>query len=69
MISKIVTGLLIALLIVAVLWQTIHIIEWCADLYALYGDDTLSGYLRMHAYTYVSHIFGEGAFDWTIGGI
>ena len=68
MISKIFVGLLVLILSIAVLWQTIHIIEWCGTLYASYGDGTLAGYLRMHAYTYVTHIFGD-SHGWTIGGV
>jgi hypothetical protein len=67
MISKIIAGLLVVILSVAVLWQTLHIIDWCWMLYTSYGDGTLSGYLRMHAYTYVSHIFGD-SHGWILGG-
>lgn len=57
----------IILLAVAVLWQTVHLIEWCGVLYDAYGDGTVASYLRMHAYTYVTHIFGD-SLGWTVGG-
>lgn len=66
--SQIAIGLAVVLLFVAVLWETDHLIEWCSSLYVTYGDGTVAGNLRMHAYTYVSYIFGEGTLGWTVGG-
>jgi hypothetical protein len=64
--SRAAMGLAIVLLVTAVLWETDHLIDWCRTLYEAYGDGTVAGYLRMHAYTYVTFVFGEGAFGWTV---
>lgn len=59
----------IILLAIAMLWETAHLVDWCRTLYEAYGDGTVAGYLRMHAYTYVTYVFGEGTFGWTVGGV
>ncbi|MFA6690164.1 MAG: hypothetical protein AB7E75_03500 [Candidatus Methanomethylophilaceae archaeon] len=64
--SRVAMGLAAALLVTAVLWETNHLIDWCRTLYEAYGDGSVAGYLRMHAYTYVTFVFGEGAFGWTV---
>ncbi|MFA6690160.1 MAG: hypothetical protein WCS18_11850 [Sphaerochaetaceae bacterium] len=66
--SRAAIGLAVVLLITAVLWETVHLVDWCMSLYTTYGDGTVAGYLRMHAYTYVSYIFGESPFGWVAGG-
>lgn len=65
--SRLAVILTVLLLAVAVIWQTVHLIEWCGVLFEGYGDGTVAGYLRMHAYTYITHVFGESAFGWTVG--
>lgn len=67
-VSRVAMCLAVVLMITAVLWETDHLIDWCSSLYVTYGDGTVAGYLRMHAYTYVSHIFGENPFGWVVGG-
>lgn len=56
----------VTLLLVAVAWETKHLINWCSALYEMYGDGSIAGYLRMHAYTYVTAVFGEGSLGWTV---
>lgn len=52
---------------VALAWQTIHFIQWTADLSAAIGDGSAASMLRIHAYTYAEHVFGE-TFGWRLGG-
>ena len=49
------------LVLVAVVWQTWHVIDWAYTLYEAEGDGSLASYLRWHAKTYVDYIFGQGA--------
>ncbi|KUE73348.1 hypothetical protein AUQ37_02665 [Candidatus Methanomethylophilus sp. 1R26] len=58
-------ALFAAVIIAAVAWETVHLLEWCAELCGRYADGSLAGYLRMHAYTYMSYVFGEEPFGWT----
>ena len=50
--------LITLILLTAVTWETYHLIDWMMKLYELNGDGTLASYLRIHAKTYVDHIFG-----------
>jgi hypothetical protein len=65
--GRVAAAIAVILLAIAVIWQTVHLIEWCGILYDAYGGGTVASYLRMHAYTYVTHIFGD-SFGWTVGG-
>ena len=60
--------LAVAFLFVAVCWQTYHLYEWSVALAEAHGNGTVSGLLRAHAYTYMTHIFGD-SLGWTVGGV
>lgn len=59
---------LLAFAWVAVAWQTLHIIEWAADVSAACGDGSVASFLRVHAYTYMERVFGD-TFGWRLGGV
>ena len=54
-----VTILFVAILALAVAWETWHLINWGMTMWEAHGDGSLSAYLRNHAYTYVHHVFGD----------
>ena len=65
--TRILPVLLLIFVFAAVTWETVHLVDWCMTMYTRYEDGTLAGYLRMHAYTYMSWVFGEEPFGWTVG--
>lgn len=55
----------LGLLTVAVMWEANHMIEWARTLWEAHGDGSVASYLRYHAYTYVTWLFGTD-FGWTL---
>lgn len=62
--AKTLPFLTLAILFVAVTWETVHVVDWCITLFERAGDGTAAGYLRMHAYTYITFVFGD--VGWTL---
>ena len=60
-------GLLVltAVLLVAVVWEANHLLEWANTMYQAHGDGSAASYRRYHAYTYVSWLFGTD-FGWVV---
>ncbi|MCI2075192.1 MAG: hypothetical protein LKJ94_05790 [Candidatus Methanomethylophilus sp.] len=56
----------VLLLAAAVTWETLHLVDWCITLAEQHGSGTLAEYLRVHAYTYMSFVFGDEPFGWTM---
>lgn len=54
---------LVGLLLTAVLWESVHLVDWALT---LSGGDPAS-YLRHHAYDYVTWLFGTDL-GWTVEG-
>jgi hypothetical protein len=59
MIRRILSIAVVLLLAAAVIWQTIHLIDWAYTLYVASGDGTISSYLRWHAHVYLEWFFGN----------
>lgn len=64
--GQIAAFLCVIVLMVAVIWEANHLIDWTMTLYEAHGNGTLSSYLRFHAYTYMDWLFGD-VFGWTLG--
>lgn len=57
---------MVIILGIALVWETQHLIDWFGWMYQEYGNGTLAGYLRVHAYTYFEWAFGDNPFGWRL---